>query len=238
MEPLPDRDHRRAILLYEAAEGGAGVLTRLVSDPDALVRVARRALRLCHYESVSGEWLGPKDLYNKDNECEAGCYRCLLSYYNQLDHPAIDRRDPVMCDILCRLIRGTRSRFLSVGADSVEEMKNISVSSLEKTWLDYIQDNGFRRPDKAQPYLDEFQTRPDFAYTAHQTLIYIDGPHHHQSRQRVIDAAVTERLHDAGFTVIRFGASPASWSRIIDDYTWVFGPGLSSPPDQDIGDRT
>ena len=88
VEPLPDRDDRRTILLYEAAEGGAGVLTRIVSDSDALPRIARKALEVCHYSAVSGKWSGPDDLVNQNDDCEAGCYRCLLSYYKPARSPA------------------------------------------------------------------------------------------------------------------------------------------------------
>ena len=95
-EPLPDQHNRAAILFYEAAEGGAGVLTRLTNDPDALARVARQALHICHFTSKSGDWTDARDLEDQDPDCEAGCYRCLLSYYNQPDHSNIDRRNEDM----------------------------------------------------------------------------------------------------------------------------------------------
>ncbi len=229
-EPLPDRDNRATILFYESAEGGAGVLTRLVSDPDALARAARKALEVCHWESRSGRWTGSEDLENREDDCEAGCYRCLLSYQNQPDHPVIDRRNETMLDLLCRLTRSERrSLDRTAGAgDNFEALNNVAGSTLEKAWLRYVKDNGYRLPDRAQPYLKEFETRPDFAYTTHQTLIYIDGPHHRADRQQALDAKLTRRLHDAGLTVVRFDEDRTSWDRVVDQYAWVFGPGISS----------
>ena len=229
-EPLPDRENRTTILFYEAAEGGAGVLTRLANDPGALKRVARKALEVCHFTSRSGNWKGFDDLENKEGECEAGCYRCLLSYYNQPDHPQIDRRDEAMLDLLCRLTRGKRKNLVvtSSTGDSFDELMNVSTSSIEKKWLNFLKAHGYHLPDRGQPYLERFNTRPDFAYTNHQTLVYIDGPHHDRQTQKTLDGEITRRLEDAGFTVVRFTTDQASWNRITDDYAWVFGPGMMS----------
>ena len=105
-EPLPDRKTRHGVLFYEATEGGAGVLTRLVHDTDALARVARAALRIVHLDVPADA--GPLPALDALHDvpgtsCVAGCYRCLLSYYNQPDHPSIDRRDPLARSLLLRL---------------------------------------------------------------------------------------------------------------------------------------
>ena len=226
-EPLPDRDDRATVLFYEAAEGGAGVLTRLANDPSAMRRIARKALEVCHYASRTGDWKDSSDLENHDDECEAGCYRCLLSYYNQPDHPQIDRRDEVLLDLLCRLTRVERQDLAAPTStrDSFDELMNASSSGLEKEWLNYLKANGYHLPDRAQPYLEEFSTRPDFAYTHHQTLVYLDGPHHEGQTQKSLDADITRRLEDAGFTVVRFDTERSLWDRTANEYAWVFGQG-------------
>ncbi len=107
-EPVPSRDKRRAILAFEATEGGAGVLGRLTSDLRALARVARAALELMHYEDID-EAVAANDpaLLRADEkaDCVNACYRCLLSYYNQPDQEFIDRADPAVLGILLRLAR-------------------------------------------------------------------------------------------------------------------------------------
>jgi Lhr-like helicase len=107
-EPVPARDRRRGILAYEASEGGAGVLGRLASDPEVAARVARAALEIMHYDNIdaaadSADAAVLED--SPDARCVKGCYRCLLSYYNQPDHEFIDRIDADVLRILLRLSR-------------------------------------------------------------------------------------------------------------------------------------
>ncbi|WP_375210992.1 DEAD/DEAH box helicase [Hyphococcus sp.] len=108
-EPLPARDNRRSILAYEATEGGAGVLSRLVEDPHAIGRVAREALKLMHFDKVD-EAIAAGDanlLVSLEGEaCIRGCYRCLLSYFNQPDHELIDRTSNEAKQMLVDLARG------------------------------------------------------------------------------------------------------------------------------------
>ena len=108
IEPTPSREDRRALLAYEASEGGAGVLGRLASEPHMLAQVARRALELMHLADIDAAVAANNpgllcDVPGAD--CVRGCYRCLLSYYNQPDHQTIDRTDPTVRAVLVRLAR-------------------------------------------------------------------------------------------------------------------------------------
>src|SRR5207245_10960110 len=75
-EPLPSSYDRQLILLYESAEGGAGVLRRLLDEPHALAEVAREGLRLCHFDPETGMDLRRAPRAQED--CEAACYDCLM----------------------------------------------------------------------------------------------------------------------------------------------------------------
>jgi hypothetical protein len=106
-EPMPGRMDRRAVLIYEASEGGAGVLVRLAKERDALARVAKRALSLMHF-GWTGNRPMPAALSDEGKgSCVKGCYRCLLSYFNQPDHEKIDRHNAEALDFLCRLASST-----------------------------------------------------------------------------------------------------------------------------------
>ncbi len=220
VEPLPTRVDRKAILFYEAAEGGAGVLTRLVSDANALPRVAERALAICHYEKdETGQYI------DINPDCEAGCYRCLLSYYNQIDHELIDRRDSELKEILEQLI-SSKISTASAGKTSqqqAEQLERLSNSSLEQSFLNYLKEKGHHLPEDAQVVIEQFKTRPDFVYRTHSAVIYIDGPHHEQPNQKKIDDDLTRRLQDAGLTVIRFSKEQSSWPSLIAKYPDIFG---------------
>src|SRR5690606_10464734 len=89
-------EDRTGFGLYEAAEGGAGVLRLLVEDPTALSRCAELALRRCHYapdDRAADGWADQGHAPGRRDDCEAACYDCLLSYTNQPDHRLLDRKD-------------------------------------------------------------------------------------------------------------------------------------------------
>ena len=140
-EPLPARDSRRAILAYEATEGGAGVLSRLIEDSQALGKVAREALTLMHFEKVDAAIAAgdAKLLLSREGEaCIRGCYRCLLSYFNQPDHELIDRTSDEAKQMLVDLARGRV--VLATASDRTVE---------DGGWANAFKDAGMPPPDGA-----------------------------------------------------------------------------------------
>jgi hypothetical protein len=145
VEPTPSREHRRALLAYEASEGGAGVLGRLASETDMLAQVARMALSLMHFDGVDEAIASTDPAMLQDvpeADCVKGCYRCLLSYYNQPDHEVIDRTDSGALRVLLRLAKSRAT--LQTGRTAGPGLVCDAPSS---SWYEAFAAWGLPRPD-------------------------------------------------------------------------------------------
>jgi len=152
-EPLPNSKDRTGVLFYESSEGGAGVLNRVAIDPALLRSIASEALRVMHFDLPDGTPLPsqPEELHDvPETQCVAGCYRCLLSYYNQPDHPQIDRQDAqakryLMALARCELVTPAYPPTSS-GTEATDRMA-ISSGPLAMV-LDVCAQNGWPMPTK------------------------------------------------------------------------------------------
>jgi hypothetical protein len=139
-EPVPSREDRKGFLLYEATEGGAGVLSRLVAEPGELARTAVAALEIMHFRADEGGFPGePGALAEEPTAaCVAGCYRCLLSYYNQPEHALIHRKDVGALTSLLRLARA---------ATRTQDHTVVGEDAAPSGWLDAVRSSGLPLPD-------------------------------------------------------------------------------------------
>ena len=207
-EPMPKRDERRGFLLYEATEGGAGVLTRLL-DSDALSRVAREALRVMHLDLPDSDPLptscdGLHDV--SGTVCVAACYRCLMSYYNQPDHDLIDRRDKEVQTFLLRLAHAKTSLLLAApsenegaAAESGPASSDEPDSPLARFWQ-LARALAIPKAD-SEPLAVADQVLP-LVWRSHYVIATLDA----------IPSAALRKLQSKGFEVIAFGKSETDWS--------------------------
>ncbi len=236
-EPLPTRDDRQSILFFEAAEGGAGVLTRLATEPSALAAVAAKAIDILHFKVPADGQRRTRatlvEALDADGRppCEAGCYHCLLSYYNQPDHAIIDRKDRdaggLLLDLLCRLAEAEAAQGTQGRAPEQHdaELARTAGSTLEQAWLDYVNAHGYRKPDRGQRAIAAANCRADFFYDDLQLVVFIDGPRHETEAQRRKDVAIDQRLDALGFLVVRFPKETVRWPAIFQNNADLFGPG-------------
>lgn len=223
VEPLPTWDDRRLILFYEAAEGGAGVLRQLVNDPQAIKLVARKALELCHFDPDTRTDL--RHAPGASEDCEAACYDCLMSYFNQPDHRLLDRN--LLKTPLFELAQSTVhiSPTTQERESHWQQLQAACESELEREWLAFIYERNLLLPDVAQKLIEACQTRCDFYYRDKGVAIYVDGLPHDQPFTASQDAAITDCLvEDLGLTVLRFRYDNRdAWERICTNHAYVFG---------------
>ncbi|MEV8404254.1 DEAD/DEAH box helicase [Streptomyces niveus] len=217
----PFQGPRERLLFIESAEGGAGVLRRLQSEPDALARAARKALEIAHFDQLGRDRGEEK---TNGDPCEKGCYDCLLSFGNQRHHRAIDRR---LVSELLQALAGGSTGTSTPGRTTDEHAADLKAgadSRLEARFVDYLKSHGHRLPDHQQIKVREALSKPDFVYDTGfgPVAVFVDGPHHDHPDIALRDDEALDRLKEIGWEVIRVRYDD-DWSKTVAQYPQVFG---------------
>lgn len=181
------------LLMFESSEGSLGVMASMVREKDAWQRVIDEAWKVCRFDET--EYL------------DKASYKDLLSYYNQPDHPVIDRF------LIKQTLERLRTARVEVGAresGTYDEQYQCLLteydpsSSTEKKFLDYLYERGLRLPDEAQKRIGGLYCQPDFYYEAKQgqnplpVHVFCDGTPHDTEGVMTRDAKQREAILDMG----------------------------------------
>ncbi len=212
------RGEHRSILFVEAAEGGLGVLKRLV-EPDTLAQVARAALERCHFD--------PETLKDLDPDCLFACYDCLLSYTNQRDHDKLNRHAIVE---LLKQLSQSHTQPVSQQRGYDEHYRWLRTltdrrSPLERQFIEHLYRTRRRLPDHAQHRIEDPPCAPDFFYEPN-ICVFCDGPYHDKPEQQAKDEQIRRALRDRGYEVIVIRYD-RDLEEQISAYPDVFGKGTT-----------
>ncbi|MGE3841583.1 MAG: DEAD/DEAH box helicase [Vicinamibacterales bacterium] len=198
-EPMPQRDARTGFLFYEATEGGAGVLTRLVAEHDRLAEVAHEALDIMHFDLSNGLPEAATTLADKSDACVAACYRCVMSYFNQPDHEQLDRRDEEARALLLRLARG---RLTGLEAPTSRRSVDPPTGSLGRdavaAWRTYARARALPSPDADALLIDEH-------------IVDLVWRSHYVAALPTDNGDLRAKLERKGLEVVLLGEDEAAW---------------------------
>ena len=192
------------------------MLTRLATEPQSLAQVASAALQLMHFNPPNGQWSvdGLEALEQKQHGlsiCEAGCYQCLLSYFNQPDHDHINRRHPDVLNLLVALanaeVKLTATTSSTPTGGTAPEGEDATLSA----WLNALDQAGLRRPDAVNVSVNQGAATAAGQYKAARALVFLVP----------VVPELQTNLTDKGWQVLDFSDS-AQWAARFAESVEIF----------------
>ncbi len=206
VELLTDNSSSKSILFYESSEGGAGVLSRIVSSEEVYLKtICKQALEIMHYSfNHDKEILTIEDLHDDEPNCVSGCYNCLLSYYNQPYHAQIDRRNKNVLAILVSMANGSITQPKEHAANSQFGLF-LRVKGIVLT--DLVQDKTVLSNEYTISYYSN----------SCKTAFFTTSP----------DQALVEYLKQRGVQVIIIGSTKEEWEENLQNIKNAIEGGLN-----------
>jgi hypothetical protein len=144
--------------------------------------------------------------------CEAGCYQCLLSYFNQPDHDLINRLDADALRVLTAL----------AGANVAEVDPTVAAPPPDGAlgrWLAALARLELRRPDATSVPLNGGAGTVDAHYKAARALVFLAPP----------APDLLQYATDRGYRVLVFG-DESTWPQQFAQHPDVFGISSAGDP--------
>lgn len=192
-----------------------------------MAQVATAALRVMHYRTPTGAWhfddLPGLEQTGNDgkNICEAGCYQCLLSYFNQPDHDHINRRNP---EALQLLVAQANAQVLpALQTPTVVSTTSIPLSGtggdIFSAWQQALVQGNYRQPDAVQISVAGGAATAAAQYKAEPTLVFLES----------VLADVRTALQDKAWQVLDMSA-PTQWPQQFAKNMRIFSRNTAAMP--------
>jgi len=186
------KDAPNTVVIYESSQGGTGTLEAILDDQGATLRgAAQRALELLHFDEAGAD---------VDGACEAACYDCLCTFYNQRVHPLLDRR--LVLDQLLALAATTGIEGAEA-ADRYDKFLAECANENERIVLRTIRKAGLRLPDYMHHpiSIDGVPVLEADLFYGPLDIVLIDGSVHYVKYVKAMDDRKRAAVKSAGYRV-------------------------------------